>query len=86
MEFPYARRSQSSVAPLLRHASILREVPLMDTPGFYLTYDEDKFIGPIAPDNPAWTFTDPRLAYKCNTWATVMKVEFDIDYKVVTVD
>ncbi len=58
----------------------------MKTPGYYLTYDEDKITGPIAPDNPKWEFTDPRMLFKCKAFAKEMNKKFKTNYEVLRVD
>lgn len=57
----------------------------MNIPGFYLTYD-GKTIGPIAPDNPKWDFTDPRMMMKCQSFVQEMNKKFDTDYEVECVN
>ena len=52
--------------------------------GHYLVY-EGKTIGPIAPDNPKQEFTDPKVLFKCRTWAAVMKKDYDIEYEVKSI-
>lgn len=53
-------------------------------PGYYLRYD-GKTIGPIAPDNPKWDFSDTRMIFKCQMFAKEMKKEFGVIYEVVHV-
>ena len=55
------------------------------TPGYYLKYD-DKIIGPIAPDQPKWAWTDPRMMFKCTKFAKEMNKEYETNYEVICVD
>ena len=49
---------------------------------YYLKLEEE-MIGPLAPDNPKYSFEDMSIFYKAHKWANELNQMFNLDYKVV---
>ena len=51
---------------------------------FYLKYNNEQVIGPIAPDNPKCSWDDPRVMFACKKFAKEMEKSYGVEYVVVT--
>lgn len=49
---------------------------------YYLKLEE-KMFGPLAPDNPKYSFEDQSIYFKAHKWASELNRMFSVKYTVV---